>query len=82
MPDPYLLAARRLQLSPRHCAVFEDAPAGIASARAAGVTTIIGVGAIAAATPVTVAVADLRGVHYDGHRLQIEADAIMPPGSK
>ena len=82
LPDPYLLAARRLQLSPRHCAVFEDAPAGIASARAAGVTTIIGVGAIAAATPVTVAVADLRGVHYDGHRLQIEADAIMPPGSE
>ena len=44
LPDPYLLAAQRLDLPPQRCAVFEDA-AGIASAWAAGVTTIIGVGA-------------------------------------
>ncbi|WP_420123800.1 HAD-IA family hydrolase [Nakamurella sp.] len=35
-PEPYLLAARRLGLDPARCLVFEDAPAGIASARAAG----------------------------------------------
>jgi sugar-phosphatase len=80
-PDPYLLAAERLGAPPGRCAVFEDAPAGIAAARAAGVTTIIGVGAAAAAVPVTVAVADLRGVHFDGHRLQLEAGTILPVSS-
>jgi HAD superfamily hydrolase (TIGR01509 family) len=37
-PDPYLLAARRLGVDPGRCLVFEDAPAGIAAARAAGMT--------------------------------------------
>ncbi len=39
-PDPeiYLLAARRLGLSPRVCLAIEDAPAGILSAKAAGMT--------------------------------------------
>jgi mannitol-1-/sugar-/sorbitol-6-phosphatase len=77
-PDPYLAAAQRLRLPPARCAVFEDAPAGIASARAAGVTTIIGVGAIAAAATVTLAVADLRGVRFDGRRLHIADGAILP----
>ena len=31
-PEPYLLAASRLGLAPADCLVFEDAPAGIASA--------------------------------------------------
>jgi mannitol-1-/sugar-/sorbitol-6-phosphatase len=77
-PDPYLLAAQRLQLPPTRCAVFEDAPAGIASARAAGVTTIIGVGAIAAAADVTLAVADLGGVRFDGRHLCIATSTILP----
>jgi len=71
-PDPYLLAARRLEVSPHRCAVFEDAPAGIAAARAAGVAAIIGVGA-AATAGVTVAVADLSGVSFDGQQLSIDA---------
>jgi mannitol-1-/sugar-/sorbitol-6-phosphatase len=71
-PEPYLLAARRLGVSPQRCAVFEDAPAGIAAAHAAGVETIIGVGTTATAG-VTVAVADLRGVRFDGQRLQISS---------
>jgi sugar-phosphatase len=70
-PDPYLLAAQRLKVSPHRCAVFEDAPAGIAAARAAGVETVIGVGAAAATADVTAAVADLRGIRFDGQRLQI-----------
>ncbi len=81
-PDPYLLAAQRLQVSPRRCAVFEDAPAGIEAARAAGVATIIGVGAIAATAGITVAVADLRGVRFDGHHLRIDASTILPAGSE
>lgn len=35
-PEPYLLAASRLGLAPADCLVFEDAPAGIASALRAG----------------------------------------------
>ena len=37
-PDCYLLAAERLGVDPAACLVFEDAPAGIAAARAAGMT--------------------------------------------
>jgi mannitol-1-/sugar-/sorbitol-6-phosphatase len=72
-PDPYVLAARRLGVSPEHCVVFEDAPAGIEAARAAGVRAVIGVGAVAATAPVTAAVADLRGVRFDGRCLQIRS---------
>jgi mannitol-1-/sugar-/sorbitol-6-phosphatase len=81
-PDPYLVAAQRLKLSPARCAVFEDAPAGIASARAAGVTTIVGVGAAALAADVTLAIGDLRGVRFDGRRLRIAASSIFPPAGE
>ena len=37
-PDPYLLAAERLGVEPAGCLVIEDAPAGIAAGRAAGMT--------------------------------------------
>jgi sugar-phosphatase len=37
-PDPYLLAAERLGVDPAACLVLEDAPSGIASGRAAGMT--------------------------------------------
>jgi sugar-phosphatase len=37
-PDPYLLAADRLGVEPADCLVVEDAPAGIAAGRAAGMT--------------------------------------------
>ncbi len=35
-PDVFVQACRRLDLSPCHCIVIEDAPAGIAAAKAAG----------------------------------------------
>lgn len=35
-PEPYLVGARRLGVPPERCLVVEDAPAGIAAARAAG----------------------------------------------
>ena len=37
-PDTYLLAAERLGADPAACLVLEDAPAGIAAGRAAGMT--------------------------------------------
>jgi pseudouridine-5'-monophosphatase len=39
-PDIFLLAAKRMQADPNHCLVFEDSPAGIAAARAAGMYAI------------------------------------------
>ncbi|MFI6939933.1 HAD family hydrolase [Streptomyces sp. NPDC050418] len=39
-PEPFLLAAERLGVDPARCVVFEDAPAGLASGRAAGMTTV------------------------------------------
>jgi sugar-phosphatase len=37
-PDPYLAGARALGADPRDCLVIEDAPAGVAAAKAAGMT--------------------------------------------
>ena len=37
-PDPYLAAAAALGADPVDCLVIEDAPAGVAAARAAGMT--------------------------------------------
>ncbi|MGW0229044.1 HAD-IA family hydrolase [Actinopolymorpha singaporensis] len=39
-PEPYLLGAKRLGIPPERCVVVEDAPAGLAAARAAGMATI------------------------------------------
>jgi mannitol-1-/sugar-/sorbitol-6-phosphatase len=42
-PDPYLEAAARLGVDPGDCVVFEDSPAGVAAALAAGVAAVVGV---------------------------------------
>lgn len=39
-PDPFLLAAERLGVDPAGCLVFEDAPAGVQAARAAGMQVV------------------------------------------
>jgi beta-phosphoglucomutase-like phosphatase (HAD superfamily) len=39
-PDPYLQVAERLAVPPVACLAFEDSPAGVASARAAGCRTV------------------------------------------
>jgi mannitol-1-/sugar-/sorbitol-6-phosphatase len=51
-PDPYRLAAERIGVPPKRCVVVEDAPAGVASARAAGARVI------AVASTVTAAALD------------------------
>ena len=40
-PDCFLLAANRLGQKPQDCLVFEDSPAGIAAAEAAGATVLV-----------------------------------------
>ena len=39
-PDPFLEAARRLEVDPRRCLVVEDAPKGLEAAHAAGCFTL------------------------------------------
>ncbi|MFC3690173.1 HAD-IA family hydrolase [Aquipuribacter hungaricus] len=39
-PEPFLTAARILGVDPSRCLVVEDAPAGLAAGRAAGMTTL------------------------------------------
>lgn len=39
-PDAYLLGARELGLEPARCTVLEDAPAGVAAGRAAGMRVV------------------------------------------
>ncbi|SDS70101.1 sugar-phosphatase [Jiangella sp. DSM 45060] len=39
-PEPYLLGAQRLGVEPGRCVVVEDAPSGIAAARAAGMAVV------------------------------------------
>ena len=39
-PDVFLQAARRLGVEPSDCLVVEDAPAGLAAARAAGMASL------------------------------------------
>jgi beta-phosphoglucomutase len=56
-PDPqvFQIAAARLQVAPEHCVVVEDAPAGVAAAKAAGMKCIALVGT---AAPGALAAAD------------------------
>lgn len=77
-PQPYLAGAHALDLEPRHCAVFEDAPLGIRSARAAGAKVVIGVGAATVAQDVDVTITDLSGVTFDGRTLTITDSAVIP----
>jgi sugar-phosphatase len=53
-PAPYLLGAQRLGVDPARCLVVEDAPSGLASARAAGAATL----AVTTTTPARDLVAD------------------------
>lgn len=39
-PDPYLLAAKKINKKPERCVVIEDAPAGVTAAKAAGAYVI------------------------------------------
>ncbi len=44
-PEPYVLAAERLDVDPARCIAIEDSPAGVASAEASGAQVIVAPGA-------------------------------------
>ena len=75
-PAPYLLAAEKLGVPPERCLAVEDAPAGIASARAAGcqvlaVTGTAPAGELAAAA-LTVDGLDRVAVRVDDEGLRLK----------
>ena len=59
-PDPeiYLEAARQLGMHPSHCVVIEDAVSGVLSARAAGISRIVGIPGTSSAAELEAAGAD------------------------
>jgi HAD superfamily hydrolase (TIGR01509 family) len=70
-PDPecYLLASKRLGVSPEECVVFEDAPAGVLSGWKAG-TPVIAVGSFTGANSGTVArIRDFTDLSIDCNEL-------------
>ena len=71
-PEAYLLGAKGLGLEPSVCVVFEDAPAGVASARAAGIAAVIGVGDHLEGAEVDARVDDLHQVRVAGDTLILE----------
>jgi sugar-phosphatase len=78
-PDPegYLSAARQIGVGPERAVVFEDAASGVLAARAAGVGSVVGVGARALETDADVVVQDLRGITWRGGELQIQRAGIL-----
>jgi HAD superfamily hydrolase (TIGR01509 family) len=74
-PDLFLHAARSLEFEPRDCVVVEDAPAGVAAARAAGMRVLAYAGLadpalLAGADAVFGAMAELPALALDGARAQ------------
>lgn len=72
-PDPYLVAAERLGVAPKRCVVVEDAPAGVAAARAAGARVI----AVASSmSPAALTDADVVVAGLDDLSVEIESGAL------
>jgi sugar-phosphatase len=78
-PEPFLLAAARLNVAPAECLVFEDAPSGITAAQRA-LMRVVAVDSHKPPLPVTPAdarVPDFRAVHIErnptGYRVVIRA---------
>ncbi|MEV7413616.1 HAD-IA family hydrolase [Streptomyces sp. NPDC089919] len=71
-PEPFLLAARRLGVAPADCVVFEDAPAGLAAGRAAGMRTV----ALTTTHPAEELVADLVVPDLSAVSVQVKAGVL------
>jgi len=76
-PDPYLLGASRLGLLPSQCVVFEDAVAGVTSARAAGVGVVVGIGSRVLDADVSCVVSSLEGITWSSGVLSISESSLL-----
>jgi sugar-phosphatase len=76
-PAPYLLAAQKLGVPPERCLAVEDAPAGIASARAAG-CQVLAVTGTAPATELTAAALTVDGLDSVAVRVDDEGLQLKP----
>jgi sugar-phosphatase len=76
-PDPYLLGASRLGLSPSQCVVFEDAVAGVESARAAGVGVVVGIGPRVLDADVSCVVSSLEGITWVNGVLIVPSSSLL-----
>ena len=72
-PEPFLTAAARLGVDPSRCLVVEDAPAGIAAARAAGCAVM----ALTGTTAEEELTADLVVDGLDAVRLEVAASGVL-----
>lgn len=72
-PEPFLTAAARLGVDPARCLVVEDAPAGIAAARAAGCAVL----ALTGTTAEDDLTADLVVDGLDAVRLEVAASGVL-----
>jgi sugar-phosphatase len=71
-PEPYLAGARALGVEPAQCLVFEDAPSGIRSAKAAGMVAI--------GVPTTYRAEELVGANAIVPSLEAVAVTVSPQG--
>jgi beta-phosphoglucomutase-like phosphatase (HAD superfamily)/spore germination protein YaaH len=69
-PEPYLAAARALNVSPRDCVVLEDSPRGVRSAKSAGCHVI--------AIPHIVHVKPRRGVRMADSLTDLDVASLLP----
>jgi sugar-phosphatase len=76
-PDPYLLGASRLGLSPSSCVVFEDAVAGVESARAAGAGVVVGIGSRVLEADVSCVVSSLEGITWVNGVLTVPSSSLL-----
>ena len=71
-PDPYLRAAQKLDVTPEACLVIENAPVGIAAAKAAGMKCI------ALTTTLSPQQLDRADYHYtDLHNLMDDLEQLL-----
>ena len=73
-PEPYLAAAKALNVSPHDCVALEDSPTGVRSATAAGCNVI--------AVPHIVEIPPKRGLRRVGSLTDLSVDNLMLPSGK
>lgn len=67
-PDPYLLAAQRVDANPNHCVAFEDSPFGVRSAMAARTHAV--------AVPFMISIPDFEHVHRLSSLQEVDDDLL------